>query len=377
MRRLVLAAALASASVTATALAMSSSAGPAVPLNHQTEAFAIHQSFDSVVVNSDYGSITVKPGDSTKVTATEAWNLYAPTVTAVVRNGVLRVDATCTKNVSVANTVTVEGLTDTANQCTDDLALVVPSSIALTATAYTGTVTTDNIDGVQKLIGTFGVTITDAGSAVEAQGDNGSVAVRRMHGSSLRLTSSTGNVTASDVSASTISMSTSNGESQLTRANSHAITLSSDTTTVLARDVVADSLRATSSNGQVQIDHSRILAITAHSDSSSVTVNDVTAPSITATSSNGVVSVEQVVSDAIVASSDSADVQVSTLDRPDVIDSRSSNGAVFVDVPRGSYAITATTSNGTVTITGVKNQPHAKHRIIAQSDSNNVTINGH
>jgi DUF4097 and DUF4098 domain-containing protein YvlB len=378
MRRLVLAAAVTSVTAVAVSLALSASAGP-VPLNTRTEAFAVHQDINAVQITSDYGSITVKPGDATKVTANEAWNLYAPTITVVVRNGVLKVDATCTKNLSVADTVTVQGLTDPANDCTDDLSLVVPSSVDVTATSVNSDIATSSIDGVQKLQaeGAGAVSVTDAGDKVDASSPTGAVTVTRMHGSSLAMHSDTNDVTATDITAPSITLTTSNGQAKLSNATSRSVRMSSDATNVIVSHLHADELQASSSNGQVQVDHSNLLATTVHSDSGAVTVNDVTSPSITATSSNGVVSVEAVRADAIVAASDTADVQVSTHNRVVIIDAHSSNGAVFVDVPKGSYDINATSDTGTVTVTNLKDQSHAKHRIVAHSDNNNVTVNGY
>lgn len=350
MRRLVIAAAVTSVTGAGLGLALSAAAGPLIPLNERTEGFVIHDAFHAVQVADDFGAVKVAEGSTTKVTATEGWNVAAPTVTAVVRNGVLHVDAVCSQNY----------VEDAANDCSDDLALVLPSNVDLLVRAQRGD-----------------VTVTNAGGKVDALSYNGAVTASHVQGPFVQLHSDTNDVSASDIEAPIIVLTTSNGQAKLTNATSRSVRMSSAATNVIVSHLHADSLQATSGNGQVQLDHSTLLATTVHSDTSGVTVNDVTSPSITATSTNGVVSVAAVHSDAIIASSDTADVQVNTRNRPVVIDARSGNGAVFVDVPSGSYAITATSANGTVTINSVKNQSRAKHRIIAHSDSNNVTINGY
>jgi DUF4097 and DUF4098 domain-containing protein YvlB len=375
MRRLVFAAVV--TSVTA-GIVVSAHAGPGIPLNNKTEVFEPHGPVTSVVVTGDYSNIKVKPGSRIKVTATEAWNLYAPTVTVALHDGALKVTASCTRDIS-AGGVEINGATDQANDCFDDLALTVPSRVDLTATTSSGDVTSSEVGGAQRLHSDIGsVTVTGAGASVTATSSNGAVSVTDMHGAQLSLSSDTSNVTASDVNAPTITMYAGNGEVRLSRATSRTVKATSDTSNVIVTRLRAETLEASTGNGEVQFDHSNVLVTSAHSDTANVTVNDVVSPSISATSSNGIVSVESVTAAAIVASSDTADVQVSAISRPDAVVATSGNGAVFVGVPRGSYVIHATAdSGGKVTVTGVTNNPHAKHRIEARSDTNNVTVAGH
>jgi hypothetical protein len=350
MRRLVIAAAVTSVTATAAGLAFSAGASPLIPLNERTEGFLIHEPFHAVQVSDDFGSITVTQGSTTKITAAEGWNVAAPTVTAVVHNGVLNVDAVCSQNY----------VEDAANDCSDDLALVLPSNVDLLARAQRGN-----------------IVVTNAGGKVDALSYDGTVTASHVQGPFVQLHSDTNNVTARDIDAPIIVLTTSNGQAKLTNATSHNVRMSSEASNVIASHVQTDTVEATSTDGQVQLDHSSALVTTVRSTTGAVTVNDVTSPAIGAASSSGIVSVECVHSDNIAVSSDSGDVQISTYNHPSAVAARSSKGAVFVDVPHGAYAINATSGDGKVTMTAVNNQPRAKRHITAHSDTNNVTINGH
>jgi hypothetical protein len=160
--------AVALATLVAAALAHSASAAPlSIPpiLNETTTTFPVKGTVRAVVVRTDMGQILVRSGSPSAITFHETWNHTRPTLTRSLKDGVLTVRATCPDDPT------------SFNKCSDDLMIVVPSAVRVDGATDFGDVTTKGLRGAEKLASDFGdITASRvSASTISAVTDHGKV----------------------------------------------------------------------------------------------------------------------------------------------------------------------------------------------------------
>ena len=77
-----------------------------------------------------------------------------------------------------------------------------------------------------------------------------------------------------------------------------------------------------------------------------------------------------------VTNTDSGDLNFNFAKAPQHLRATTHDGGIKINVPRGTYAVTAHAPNGDKTITGITVNQNAKHTVTASADSGDITING-
>lgn len=130
----------------------------------------------------------------------------------------------------------------------------------------------------------------------------------------------------------------------------------------------AGSLSATLVGGSV---------VDARTDAGSVTVSGPVGDEVCATTVAGDVAVTSGTADIVHAETGAGAVQLELTSRPTTVAATTRVGGVDVEVPKGSYAVTATAGAlGTVTIIGITQDPAAKATIAAETGLGSVTVTG-
>jgi hypothetical protein len=94
------------------------------------------------------------------------------------------------------------------------------------------------------------------------------------------------------------------------------------------------------------------------------------------TDRNATVSIDGTPGNLAVTNTGEGDVTLDLATAPRQIRASTHNGGVGITVPHGAYAVTARTSDGNKTITGITVDSHAHHTLRATVDSGDITING-
>lgn len=389
-------------------------AGTIVPMHQRTESKTIHEPVRSVTVTGDYSSIRVLTGTTTRVTAEEAWNFEQPKLTVTVNRGALKIDISCTNTVS-AGGVAFVGYGDLVNDCTDDLTVTMPADAVLTATTG-GPISTSGLHAAQQLHSyNDKISVAKATGSVEASSGSGDVSATQLRAAVVNLSSASGGVHATEVSATHVTLHSGQGAVQATRIRATDVSLSSDSGDVTAAAVTASaltlhsgqgdlatsdttarstalttdsgnitfaqartrSLVATSGQGSIQGQHVTARTATLRSSSGNLTVDDVVSTAMEMTSGQGAVTTRALKVTDLTATTSSGNIRAETTNAPHELLLRSGQGIVAADVVAGTYAVTASTGQGQVTITGVTVDSAATHHIDAHSDSGDVTIQGH
>jgi hypothetical protein len=79
--------------------------------------------------------------------------------------------------------------------------------------------------------------------------------------------------------------------------------------------------------------------------------------------------------DVAVSNRDEGDLSFDLTKAPRHLIASTNNGGVDITVPRGTYAVTATATDGKKAIAGITVNPHALHSIHASARSGDITIN--
>lgn len=296
-------------------------AGQIIPAHSQDVRRVVSSPVSSLVVTGDYSNVTLRPGRTLSVLAHEEWNLYQPELLVEVRDGVLKVSISCGRPDGAAAALG-GGLTDTANDCVDDLTVTVPTGVEVQAQTGSGNVQSTGLRGEQQLrTGAGDLDVRNAtGPDISAITGNGDVHASSVTAGVLDTRTDAGDVTVSGIRASTrIDVTSGNGTLRLTDLRARSLSASTN-----AGDVLAQGLRT-----------SLVLLRTA----------------------NGTIN--------------------SRLDAaPDDLTARSDSGDVTVDVPSGRYDVQADTASGLVRVTGLTSDPDSRHHLRAHTGAGDVTVRG-
>lgn len=223
-------------------------------LHHETVRATLSGTVTRVVASDDVGDITVVPGSVTRVVAVEQYNFTAPTVTDTLREGVLRIVASCP---STAGPVDV-GL----NDCASDLVITVPRAVAVDAVSDVGDVRTQGLRGPERLRSSAGDVIAEAVAArtLKATTDSGDVRLVGVRSRVLTLRSSAGDIDA-DLAAAPdrIVASTTEGDVKVTLpSGTYAVELHTDYGTSHVQGITEQSdaphmVSARTSDGDIRI----------------------------------------------------------------------------------------------------------------------------
>jgi DUF4097 and DUF4098 domain-containing protein YvlB len=389
-------------------------AGTIIPMHEQTVTQNVRGSVRSVTVSGDYSNVKVLTGTSTRVTAREGWNFQQPKLTVSLRRGALKIDISCTDYRTVGGVVIV-GSGDLVNDCTDDLTVTVPAAARLAVTS-SGAISTSGRHAAQRLHSYSGnVTVTKAIGSVEASADSGEVMASQLRGSVVGLSSASGGVHATDLSGTQVSLNSGQGPVGANRVQAGDVSLSTDSgdvtaasvaTTVLTvhsgqgalsvTDATAQSMVLTTDSGDITVQRTscrslvassgqgnvhaqHVIAPTAslRSSSGDVTVQDASSTTLELTSGQGVVTTIGVRVTNLTATTDSGNINADTTNAPSEMLLNSGQGTVVGDVATGTYAVTASSGQGKVTITGLTVNSASAHHLQAHSDSGDVTVQGH
>jgi DUF4097 and DUF4098 domain-containing protein YvlB len=176
----------------------------ALNTNSKTTTELVRGKIERVVVETRNGDVTIRPGDDPEVTRTERWNFSRPRYTQDVSDGTLTVKARCPAAVF--------------NNCSVELALVVPESVDVRTTTRNGDIEISGLDD----------------GSVTVQTANGDVDVTGLASDAVAAATTNGDVTIANVRADSIRAGTTNGEIDVRLA---------------ARP---DDLRLTSTNGDIE-----------------------------------------------------------------------------------------------------------------------------
>ncbi|MFF5334366.1 DUF4097 family beta strand repeat-containing protein [Streptomyces sp. NPDC013181] len=111
-----------------------------------------------------------------------------------------------------------------------------------------------------------------------------------------------------------------------------------------------------------------------YSDNGGVVVKDVSGP-LDLKSDNGAIRGERISSRSLVAQSDNGSVDLDLRRVPDLVDTRSDNGRIAVNLPAGptAYAVSASADNGHVSVEVPRSSTSA-HVVKARSDNGGVAV---
>jgi DUF4097 and DUF4098 domain-containing protein YvlB len=379
----------------AAVLGVQAQAGPIIPMHQQTVTEDVHGSVRSVTVTGDYSSVKVLTGTSTRVRAQESWNFQQPKLTVSLNRGVLKVEISCTDSTTVGGVVFV-GSGDLVNDCTDDLTVTVPSAASLAVTS-SGAITSTGRHAAQRLHSYgAGVTVAHSIGSVDASSDSGNVTGSDLHGvqvslrsgqgsvearglraTELSLSSDAGDVSADSVVVGNLSAHSGQGALAITDTTARSMMLSTDSGDITLQRLHLGSLQASTGQGIVRSSHLSAATASLRSSSGDVTVNDANSSTLELSSGQGTLTTTGLRVTHLTATTDAGNIHAVTTNAPNEMLLHSGQGTVLGDVATGTYAVTASSGQGKVTITGLRVDSGADHHIDAHSDSGDVTIQGH
>ncbi|WP_327367227.1 DUF4097 family beta strand repeat-containing protein [Streptomyces sp. NBC_01217] len=114
--------------------------------------------------------------------------------------------------------------------------------------------------------------------------------------------------------------------------------------------------------------------LTLRADNGKVTVRDSSGP-LELESDNGGIVAERISAKSVSVQSDNGGVRLGFSSVPDLVDSRSDNGGITIDLPGGStkYAVDAGADNGRVSV-DVPRSDDSSHVVKARSDNGQITV---
>jgi hypothetical protein len=156
----------------------------ALSANSKTTTAKVSQEIRRVVVENQNGDVTFRPGRETKVTRTEHWNFVRTQYTQTISDGVLTVKAKCPSMLLF-------------NNCSVQLALVVPKTVDVRTTTTNGDIEVRELEGDSLALATTNgdVDITDIHSdSVSATSTNGDLALEELRTKTLRAATTNGDI---------------------------------------------------------------------------------------------------------------------------------------------------------------------------------------
>jgi DUF4097 and DUF4098 domain-containing protein YvlB len=396
--------------------AIAAQAKQVIPMHSADVAQGIAGRFHAVQVSADEGSITITAGSAPRVQAHEEWNFHQPALTVTIKNGVLNVSLDCADYQSIGGVVEADPV-DLVNDCIDNLSLTVPANVPVQATGSSGGITTTGLHAGQRLRTDAGdITVRRAaGSGLDAATGQGAVTATDVHADVVSLSSSSGNVNVSRVRAASLTLHSGQGTISLTHATTTVGLVDDDAGNVDLSDVVtradatvhtgqgsvdverasAGSLNVKSDAGDVTLNTVRAGKATARSGQGTITALHITTTTFDVTNDAGDVTATDVSAQRIFAhtgqgalrfnslrattsdlTSDAGDVTATLTRKPLTVTATSGQGAVNLSVPRGRYDVAADSGQGTVTIRDIVIDTSVRPYLRAHSDSGNVTVSG-
>jgi hypothetical protein len=362
------------AAIAAIALPLAASAALADPiygyLHSEDSTSLVRGHVTSVKVDGDVSNVTVVPGGVSKVAMHLKWNDNRPTVTVSVANGVLSVKARCAGGVLHGPYVYVGGVGD----CVDDLQLTVPSPAGLNV--LTGaSIHVTQLTGTLDLRGSL-VQVTKARVPYVHVAATGSVTLDTVTSPTIQVGNSNGGIFAKDIAGRSVGLTTSYGAVTVTGATARTLSASSGQGEVSAEKVQASLVDLSSSYGSVRVMDVVSPDVSATTDQGTVSVARLRGDRLTATSGYGAVLVSETAAHRVSATSDQGEVNVALTTEPDLARAVSHYGTVALGVPRGRYAVDASTSYGQRTVTGLVVDETAARQLVARSDQGDVSVRG-
>ncbi len=225
------------------------------PAHHRTVEATVAGAVTSLSVSNDVGDIVVIPGSVTRIVATEQYTFNAPTVRHSLRNGVLSVIARCPRT---AGPVDV-GL----NDCAADLVMTLPRDVAVDAMDSVGDIRVRDLRGNESLRSDVGDIVVDrvTASSIRASSSDGELRLNAVRAPTVNLRSDSGDIRA-DLAAMprAVVARSSDGDVSLTLpAGTYAVDTHTDDGTTHVRGITdrSDAQRSVSvrtSDGDIRID---------------------------------------------------------------------------------------------------------------------------
>jgi hypothetical protein len=346
-------------------LAFAAPRGPS--LNESDATVRVPSTIRAVVVDVDSGNVTVAAG-TPRGSVHKRWDVEEPTVTTTVKNGVLRVVGRCSENqVVVASTVYV-GMP--LRPCSVDVVLAVPRDVsveiegdALSVTGTRGSVQAKALEAVdvvgagpgavQVVSYTDGVRVVDSTpSRLDARA-NGLVQLSAVRAGRASVTSDTGDVRLMGLSAGRLDV-LAGGAVSVVRSTADALTARSYTSNVsLSATRVRGALVAEANNGLVT-EGVRAATARLQSDTGTLEVRGCRFTELRGEAGNAV----------------TAELAAA----PRHVRLTSSTSSLSLRVPSTSYAVTARSDTGRVTIRGIVVDAKAP-RSLELHANRDVTVN--
>jgi DUF4097 and DUF4098 domain-containing protein YvlB len=207
-----------------------------------------------LVARNGVGDVKIVPGAEARIVAVEQYNFTAPTVTHSLRNGLLRVAASCPSPTGPVNV----GL----NDCAVDLTVTVPSATTVDAVSEVGDIDVRDLTGAETLRSSDGDIVVQrvVAPVFRASSDTGELRLVGVKSRSLTLHSSDGDINAALAAAPhVLSASTDTGDVNLTvPSGTYAVDTHSDDGTTHIRGITQHSdaprtISARTSDGDITV----------------------------------------------------------------------------------------------------------------------------
>lgn len=229
---------------------------PLLPLQNGDVTTEFKGDITSVEISNLWGSTTVVAGDKHKMVEAQHANLTTPAASYTLKDGKLVINVECMGEEPVGAGLSLDGVVDLVNSCTEDMTVTIPSNATLTIKASVGKVTTTGINAPQTITSKQGdISVNDANtSKVSAVTGHGDVALDNVLAPELIATSSYGYVALSNCSASTIDAFAKQGGVSIDSCAFNTAKAVADRGTVQITDTVRPGLiDAHSTKGEVNI----------------------------------------------------------------------------------------------------------------------------
>ena len=347
-------------------------AEPVSPYLHSEDSTTkVAGAVSSVKVDGDISNVSVVAGKATSVVAHLEWNKDRPTVKVALKNGVLTVTARCGGQLVNGPIVFVGGPGD----CVDDLRLTVPAAATMRI-GTNGSVQVSKLTGSLDLRGGLVHVSNVRSPRVQVVSAMGSVTLEKVTSPTIQVSNSQGGIFAKSVTTRTLALSTSYGPVAVVDSTMRTLTASSDQGYVSAERVHADLVDLSSSYGDVRVIRVTSPDVSARTDQGTIAVDRLAGNRLDARSGYGDVLIGASSARRINATTDQGELNVALTTAPDLARVTSSYGPVALQVPKGRYAVDASTSYGQQNVTGLVVDQSAPRQLIAHSDQGDVSVRG-
>jgi DUF4097 and DUF4098 domain-containing protein YvlB len=212
----------------------------------------------SVVIDDQWGTVTVGAGSANTIKEDGGANLVTPTLTSTVKDGVWTITVSCLGAPPRSAGVSVDGVVDLVNNCGDDITVTMPSTATLNVKSELGDITTSGINANQTLASQQGdVNVSNAvANAVKATTNEGNITLKNVTGdtATAETDSQYGYVTIDGCTIDTINASTNEGGVSISSCATKSVVALANRGGVDVQDtIVPDSVQAKSGNGAVNV----------------------------------------------------------------------------------------------------------------------------